>query len=948
MIDTHERLGPEALAAAREYFRQPQPGFWEWDDDAITWCGQSTIVFRQELRQIVERLAPGGLPRFAHLLLLLAACREGWSRNRLEQALTRELASLTGNSAPDLFAFDQPMSGLERIHRLPDDLRTSIEAKAMLAEMVFEGWRVVGPKDALAVAAVLSLPPTLEIFPSETRRSRQSHIAAALNAMREGLARLEEAQLRLRLRTGLDRLIEPADVEPPPPAGLREFIAHLRSDDELSGLGRLASNLMASTQLPRALSQPDELPVGGVSDLTNRGSLDRLLVSELAHDDLTLAVRVAVGEALYLRREAPHGPPARQWLVLVDCGIRLWGVPRVFATAVALAFAATAEHEAASCFRAAAGGIEPIELGTRAGLIAHLERLETAPHPAAALPSFFEAAHAVGHHADRVLITHEDVWTDDDFRAELRALLDPASGSDAIAGHAPLYVATVERGGQFRLRSVSPRGSKRLREARLDLDRLAPPPKPSAPPLLRHDEGSELPAILSVEPFPLLLTHDPGRGPAAFHRQYGAVTVAHDGRLMHWQKPGWAARQVTDQTPPGRIVHISLDDEGVARLVVDSPSQPLRLLAANLRSRECNLTSLECPTTGSLHIEVHRGVLLIVRTMMRAEKTQQPRSQHADSAGACSLLVQAVNDHGQMVGSVGTLADVTSGRFFRRGARWHCAAFDGQEVRLAEFAVHPSLWNAQVRAIFDRAGHEGPWAITETGRVVSTIDGQMAFGGMRGLVDIVAISARGDRVILRERASLKETIIHLTGAAASMAKDKSGFAGSSDRDLLDPAVNAYIRPISIRHRFRTIGVDTEGCLTLVGRRGQIRLWRTESIASPTRNRAEWVAGLEQPLRSAAWFTHVKGVPGARFKLRVARWQDGSRAYLDSRGLLHLKSGDRKLPEISVILSFGGKASAWASDGRMWGTAFYTGLEPDALSPPEQLGQLLGDFVARLR
>ncbi|HEX7449900.1 MAG TPA: hypothetical protein VF306_20235 [Pirellulales bacterium] len=947
MTDTHDNLGPESLAAAREYFRQLEPRFWEWDDDAITWCGQSTIVFRQELRQIVERLAPDGLPHFTELLLLLAACREGWSRNRLEQVLCHEFNSLTLNSLPDLSAYNEPLAELQRIHNLPAELRTSIEAKTALAEIVFAGYRVVGPKGAFSVAAVLSLPPTPEIFLSQRRRGSRPHVAAALSAMREGLARLDADQLRMRLRTGLDRLIEPAEVEPPP-LGLREFIAQLRNDDELAGLGRLASELMAATQLPRALSHPDELPLGGVSDLTNRGPLDRLLVSELAHDDLTLAVRVAVGEALYLRREAPPSPPARRRLVLVDSGIRLWGVPRVFATAVGLAMAATAERQAASCYHATAEGIEPIELGTRAGLIDQLERLETAPHPAAALSGFFAAARAAGQHADRVLITHEDVWADAEFRAELSAHVGRAFQPDTAAGHAPFYIATVERGGRFRLLAVTPRGSKLLRDARLDLERLAPRPKPSSPPLIRYDEGSELPAILSVEPFPLLLTHDPGPGPAAFHPDYGAVTVAHDGRLMHWQKPGWAARQITDQVPRGRTVHISLDGQGVVRLVVSSPSQPLRLLVANLRSRDCNIMSLECQATGSLHIEVHRGVLLVVRTTKRTEMTDQSHGQHADSGGACSLLVQAVNDRGQMVGSVGTLADVTSGRFLRRGARWLCASFDGQAVKLAEFPVHPSLWEARVRAMFDRAGHDGPWAITETGRIVSTVDGRTAFGGLHGLVDVVAISARGDRVILRERASLKDTIIDLTGIQAFIATDKSGFAGSGDRDLLDPAVNAYIRPISIRHRFRTVGIDTEGCLTLVGRRGQIRLWRTESIASSARNRAEWVAGLGQPLRHASWFTHIKGPTGVRFRVRVARWRDGSRAYLDSRGLLHLKSGDRKLPEVSVILCFGGKASAWASDGRRWGNEFYTGLQPDALSPPEELGQLIGEFIARLQ
>ncbi|HJT32611.1 MAG TPA: hypothetical protein VJ783_11255 [Pirellulales bacterium] len=943
MTDAPDRLGPAALAAAREYFRQPEPRFWEWDDDAIVWCGQSTIVFREELRRIVERLAADGLPRFTGLLLLLAACRDGWSRNRLDQVLYREQTSHA--DSPHLSGFDDLIGGLDAIHRLPAELRTSVEAKSELIEIVFEGCRAVGPKDAYLVAAVLALPPTPEIFRSEIRRGNRPHVAAALVAMRAGLAHIDEARLRLRLRTGLDQLIEPAETAPPPPLGLREFILRLRDDAELGAVGRLACDLLAAVQLPRALGRPDELPVGGVSDLSNRGPLDRLLVSELAHDDLTLAVRVAVGEALYLRREAPPTPPARQRLILLDSGIRMWGVPRVFATAAALAFAATAEGGAATCFRAAGADIEPAELATREGLVEHLERLETAPHPAAALPSFIAASQIAGQHADLLLITHDDVWADAEFRAALVGQVFPPDAG----GRASLYLATVNRDGQFRLLAVSPRGSKLLREARLDLKRLTAPTQRPAAPLIHHDAGSELPAILSVEPFPLLLSHDTGHGPCAFHPKHGAVTITHDGRLMHWQRPGWAARQVTDQVPLGRIRHLSLDENGVVRLVVGGPPEPLRLLVANLQSRHSDLTPIEFPTGDSLHVEVHRGILLLVRSNDRAaHQSPATHDKHPATRDCFPFLVRAVDDRGQTVGSAGTLANFVSGRFFVSKAAWHAASYDGQAVKLTAFAVHPSLRPARILTMFDRVGYDGPWAITATGQIVSTVDGRSVFQGLHELADVVGISPRGDRIALRRRSSLREQVVHFSGGRPFVTGTKSRFVGAGDRQLLTPEIDAFIHPQNVRHRFHTIGVDPEGCLTLVGRRGEVRLWRTDSTSFSSPVRVEWVGGLNQPLRYACWFHRLRGSPGERLKVRVAQWPDGSRAYLDARGLLHLKSGDRALPELSLVIGHPGRVSAWSSDPRLWGTEFHTGCEPDALSPPEELVQLIGEFIARLR
>lgn len=939
MTDAPDRLGPAALAAAREYFRQPEPRFWEWDDDAIVWCSHSTIVFREELRRIVERLAPDGLPRFTSLLLLLAACRDGWSRSRLDQVLYREQTSHA--ESPHLSGFDDLIAGLDALHRLPAELRTSVEAKSALAEIVFEGCRAVGPKDAYSVAAVLSLPPTPEIFRNEIRRGNRPHVAAALVAMRAGLSRVDEARLRLRLRTGLDQLIEPAEVVAPPPLGLREFVLQLRDDAELGGLGRLACDLMAAVQLPRALGRPDELPVGGVSDLSNRGPLDRLLVSELAHDDLTLAVRVAVGEALYLRREAPPTPPARQRLILLDSGIRMWGVPRVFATAAALAFAATAESGAVSCFRAADDDIEPVGLATREGLVEHLERLEPAPHPAAALPSFFDAGQIAGQHADLLLITHDDVWADAEFRA---AFVARAFRPDGAAGGALHYLATVDCGGHFRLLAVTPRGSKLIREARLDLKRLTAPTQRPAAPLIHHDAGSELPAILSVEPFPLLLSHDTAHRPCAFHPKHGSVTITHDGRLMHWQRPGWAARQVTDQVPRGRIIHFSLDDEGAVRLVVRDVSRVPRLLVAKLYRRDCNLTQIHRDSDAVPDVVLHRGVLLFASAISRPGQVEKiTRGEH--TAAKFPLLVQVVNDRGQIAGSVGTVANYLSGRFFVMGSTWHAASYDGQSVSFTEFRVHSSLRSERILAMFDRAGYDGPWAITGSGKIMSAIDGRKAFDGLREPLHRWNISPPGDRVLLVS-ASLREYLVDFSHGAPTVAKaNRGGFSGDLHRHLLGPEVAAFICSAKIQHRFHTIGVDRNRDLMLVGRAGKLRIWYSQ-FSKPD--------GLyigrtgKQPLRFACRFEQLHGPPGASFVLRVARWADGSRAYLDSRGLLHLKSGDRALPEVSLVLGDQRPASAWSSDARLWGTEFYTGRKSDALSPPEELVQLVGEFIARLR
>jgi hypothetical protein len=58
-----------------------------------------------------------------------------------------------------------------------------------------------------------------------------------------------------------------------------------------------------------------------------------------------------------------------------------------------------------------------------------------------------------------------------------------------------------------------------------------------------------------------------------------------------------------------------------------------------------------------------------------------------------------------------------------------------------------------------------------------------------------------------------------------------------------------------------------------------------------------------------------------FRLKVASWPDGSKAWLDSRGLLHLKRGNSTNPEVSLVLT-DGPLAAWSSDGKICGPDFF--------------------------
>ena len=114
------------------------PWFWHWDiesedlaADVVAWTDGSTIAFRPEIRAVLESLAPDGLPPFDAVVLLLAACRDSWELCRWQ---LMSVATETNDS--DLVTLIEQLS---IVNALPVSLRGSVEAKTILAGILFDG-----------------------------------------------------------------------------------------------------------------------------------------------------------------------------------------------------------------------------------------------------------------------------------------------------------------------------------------------------------------------------------------------------------------------------------------------------------------------------------------------------------------------------------------------------------------------------------------------------------------------------------------------------------------------------------------------------------------------------------------------------------------------------------------------------------------------------------------
>lgn len=925
---------PLEFLIARRYLAPHRSSAWEWRDggQVVAWRDGGTIAFRAEIESVLDRLATGGLPPMDAVVMFLAACRANQRPDGRELLSATDLLPQSWVAGQEDQLSTDVVSTLNSIAALPSSLRDTPAHKADLAAVVFEAARPAeSPATAAAIVRELRRGFGAEML-FERRDEYAPDLLYRLAPLAAGVGRIEAVRLVLRQSTGMEQLPEPAAPDEPEADSFAALLKSLERDEELGGMIRLTRQLMAALTLPRAVSEPQDLPLGGVSDITNRGPLDRLLVSELAHDDLTFTVRVALNEALYLRREAPPHVPPRRRMVLIDSGLRMWGIPRVFATAAALALAGTRRNEDEfAVFRPRQSNLDHVDLHSRAGLVAHLAALEPSAHPGAAIPTFRRLAMEDESVGEAILITGEDVLTDKSFR---HALAQAAW---------PMYVVSVHRSGRMRLTRRSPQGTKLLREARYELDQILAP-TPRITPLIDPNIDASLPAILRLNRFPLLLPHavDPQRvwGEPGRH----VLCLTHDRRLMHWSDHRFGGRQLSDAMPPGKLHwHEHRQGEPNSYAVVGRLSQGgLSLVQVDLAEKNCRIFPLALQQHNPKSVAAHAGALFVIF----------PDHVEVFSQSA-----------GEPIQSLKLPSQVTwhRDRFFMDAHGWHALSFNGTSAvleKVCEQDRRPPV--DQLIALFDSEHCDGPVGVTGSGEFRYFYNSTPATGPVvpgsdsgpfarrilprtRNFYQFGAISSDGRRLVLcagnvDSRGKRESWLMNLHSGEVTRTE-------GDPQSLLTAPLLAGLTQRTLRNRFKAIYLDGE-TLTLVPARGDQHLGIVHSSGFPAGAEVRFTTRFPPAGFRELRLETVASPRGAGYRLAKAEWQDGSRAYLDSRGLLHLKSSDPSIPEVTLVL--GERAfSGWCADGRVWGDEYFTG--DVARTDPRQIyEEILRRFLMRLR
>lgn len=921
--------------SAKRYFKDNQSFLFHWADHGreLCWLDGTTIAFHEELTAALNRLAVSGLPPFPSVVLAMATVRASWpdvsgriSRllNALQTSHIPSYAQAMSKHQSLVFTWQRSARKLELLCKYAASNATTIDAKAELLVSLFD--RLESPyeqheQQEIAAAFAAGLPEdwvterkgdgepmTLPATDAEEEewRTRPPVFHRVLHDVLElirvakilasALQDYSTEEFHQKIVSGLAQEITPPEESPlDAPLTAAELMLSLRDDSELAGFAKLTRHLLAVVSLPRSISVTQEFRNGGISDIANRGQLDKLLLSELAFDDLTLAVRIASNEAMYLRHETPPGPQAELRSVLIDTSLPMWGIPRLYATAMALALQVGAnDHLTVDCYRPEGNDIVAVPLRCRAEITAQLAALSPTEHSGPALAAFQRQIMKSKATAEPVLITTGDPLASHTFQRALEQLSLPS-----------LWVICVERDGRLTVLQRTRQGVSVRKQIHLPLDEIL---KNTAE--VRNNElPDHFPAILRLEEFPLLLSHQfrPGR---VFKWEGQMVSFTDDGRLMLWDEIGQGGRQLCDTLPQS--------NKHIAHVI------------------ERNAAALEFLLPGG-----EPEIVRLTRPLaVRRVKISEPLWR-VDDVRACGSAVIVISNskkdvcqasaidrnHGKEISVMGSIVSAQrNGRCFYRHRTWDVLVLSGgsldwqklpEEYQEAVDVMELELGNfVHVSLTGEISGLE-----SQLGRGLTTP--QLPNGRLQLLGYLPGANAIGVRT------GTSDTVLDLT-SAKFRRQPLQCQPGCELPGVLDERM---LKTRGTHWRFRRINTGGGDSLRMQGKSGQVYVVVCENARIILRADTASTAVDRQQAAVAALaagfvdFEDCASPPDVGYSMKVAKLPHGNQAWLDSRGLLHLKNANTSYPETTLTLR-DGELSGWLSTGEVFGQDYYCGRKPE--------------------
>lgn len=313
--------------------------FWQWDDnnESLSIPNGSTIAYRKYVVEVMNVLVEQALPSFGTLLLAIIATNQHSldSLRAIQEKFETDLLRRYELKDVRKDILDKAFSFLKRINSLPDEYKEGQKRMLLFRAIFYNVHNPVSPKNGhLLVHEINSDTMPVASF--------MKHVVGEKIIMSDfrPLAILDSRfPTESSIIDAIIAIPDDVEIELEGTTQKQDLLADLIADPRTFHIGSLIKQLWGGLNIPMHNTLVGEQPLGGVSDIANKGDFDKLLISEYANDDLLFMSRLANNEALYLNREVPPQNNKFNRYLLIDISLRNWGTPRILAFAIMLALA---------------------------------------------------------------------------------------------------------------------------------------------------------------------------------------------------------------------------------------------------------------------------------------------------------------------------------------------------------------------------------------------------------------------------------------------------------------------------------------------------------------------------------------------------------------------------------------------------------------------------------
>lgn len=374
-----------------EYFQSYDKYFWQWEDvtEVIAIPDESTIAYRDFVIEILEKLAPQGIPPLGSLLLAIIATNHKGNKS-IETV--HAIVSNALNTSNEIL-LTEAISFLKLLNELPQQYKEG-KNRLLLFQVIFERCHnmvsVKKSKKIIADYIANRYKPEKIISKKEFSKANFNKDFKVLSLLKNKFQDINDIIEKVASLPEIpdeEFILENNKIEE---SVSEDLIEQLTQNNKTFYVGSLIKRIWSGLNIPVHTALPSQQPLGGVADLTNKGDFDKLLISEFANDDLVFLSRLANNEALYIRREVPPSNNNLQRVILIDVSLKNWGTPKTIAYAIMLAIAKHPKTDIKCTAFAIGDSYHPISIDNIETIIDGLKQLGSTLHAANGLAKFFK------------------------------------------------------------------------------------------------------------------------------------------------------------------------------------------------------------------------------------------------------------------------------------------------------------------------------------------------------------------------------------------------------------------------------------------------------------------------------------------------------------------------------------------------------------------------------